>query len=204
LAGIFTSPRFYAPENRANLVKSPVELVAGTVRQLGIRYSDPIPFVFVTAGLGQNLMAPPNVRGWPGGETWINSTTLLARKQFVERMFRVDEMREMAGGLPSMPAMAPAMNPANNEGGMDNMRRNDFGQVKGGARIGQEGRERFVRAAASIQFDSQKYLNQFAGAPYGAIKQAILPGEPANPLGSDMTQQQLLKALLLDPMYQLK
>jgi uncharacterized protein (DUF1800 family) len=200
LAGIFTSPRFYAPENNANLVKSPVELVAGTVRQLGIRYSDPIPFVFVTAGLGQNLMAPPNVRGWPGGETWINSTTLLARKQFVERMFRVDEMREMAGGLPSM----PAMNPANNEGGMDNMRRNDFGQVKGGARIGQEGRERFVRAAASIQFDSQKYLSQFAGAPYGAIKHAILPGEPANPLGADMTQQQLLKSLLLDPMYQLK
>ena len=205
LTGIFTSPRFYAPENYANLVKSPVELVAGTVRQLGIRYSDPIPFVFVTAGLGQNLMAPPNVRGWPGGETWINSTTLLARKQFVERMFRVDEMREMAGGLPSMPVMAGAnMAPENMEGGMDKMRRNDFGKVQGGARTGQEGRERFVRAAASIQFDSQKYLNQFAGAPYGAIKRAILPGEPANPLGADLTQQQLLKNLLLDPMYQLK
>ena len=95
-------------------------------------------------------------------------------------------------------------NPANAEAGMDSMRRNDLGQVKGGARIGQEGRERFARAAASIQFDSQKYLNQFAGASYGAIKNAILPGEPANPLGSDMTQQQLLKALLLDPMYQLK
>jgi uncharacterized protein (DUF1800 family) len=33
------------------------------------------------------------VKGWPGGEAWINSTTLLARKQFVERLLRVEETR---------------------------------------------------------------------------------------------------------------
>ena len=37
------------------------------------------------AGMGQNLFSPPNVRGWPGGDAWINTHTLLARKQFLER-----------------------------------------------------------------------------------------------------------------------
>ena len=192
LRGILTSPRFYAPENRATLVKSPVELVAGTVRQLGITYTDPLPFAMVAAGLGQNLFAPPNVRGWPGGEAWINSTTLLARKQFVERMFRVDEMRDLAGGVPPEP-MRPAA-----------MKAQEFGKVQQAARMGDEGRERFMKAAASIQFDSGAYLAQFSGQSYGAIKRAVLPGEPANPLAPDLNQQQLLKALLLDPMYQLK
>ena len=48
------------------------------------------PFAIAAAGMGQNLMSPPNVKGWPGGETWINTTTLLARKQFVDRVTRAD------------------------------------------------------------------------------------------------------------------
>ena len=84
------------------------------------------------------------------------------------------------------------------------MRRQDFGQVKNAGRMGQEGRERFTRAAASIQFDSGKFLAQFAGQPYAAIKRAVLPAEPATPLGAELTPHALLKALLLDPVYQLK
>ena len=50
-----------------------------------------MPFVVVAAGMGQNLFSPPNVKGWPGGEPWINTTTLLARKQFVDRLARADD-----------------------------------------------------------------------------------------------------------------
>ena len=39
--------------------------------------------------MGQNLFSPPNVKGWPGGEAWINASTLLARKQFLERLSRL-------------------------------------------------------------------------------------------------------------------
>ena len=202
LRGIFTSPRFYAPENRAVLVKSPVELVAGTVRQFSIRYTDPLPFAMVAAGLGQNLFAPPNVRGWPGGEAWINSTTLLARKQFVERMFRVDDMRELAGGMPPVPAMTPA--PTMASAPVAAMRRAEFGPVANAGRLGQEGRERFLRAAGSIQFDSSAFLAHFAGQPYGAIRRAVLPAEPATPPGAELSAQAVLKALMLDPVYQLK
>ena len=38
--------------------------------------------------MGQNLFSPPNVRGWPGGDAWINTQTLLARKQFLESLDR--------------------------------------------------------------------------------------------------------------------
>ena len=29
--------------------------------------------------LGQDLFAPPNVKGWDGGVTWITTNTLLTR-----------------------------------------------------------------------------------------------------------------------------
>jgi uncharacterized protein (DUF1800 family) len=93
LRALLLAPAFWAPENRAALIKSPAELVVGTLRQFGIAVSDPLPFTFLLANLGQDLFSPPNVKGWPGGEAWINSTTLLARKQFLERLLRVDETR---------------------------------------------------------------------------------------------------------------
>src|SRR5262245_44209179 len=34
--------------------------------------------------MGQNLFAPPNVKGWLGGRAWLNSATLLARQNFAE------------------------------------------------------------------------------------------------------------------------
>ena len=48
--------------------------------------SQALPFALAAAGMGQNLFSPPNVKGWPGGEIWINTTTLLARKQFIDRV----------------------------------------------------------------------------------------------------------------------
>ncbi len=72
------------------LVKSPTEIVVGTLRTFGLRPDRTLPFALAAAGMGQNLMSPPNVKGWPGGETWINTTTLLARKQFVDRLTRAD------------------------------------------------------------------------------------------------------------------
>lgn len=38
--------------------------------------------VIAMRNMGQDILAPPNVKGWDGGEDWINSTTLLARSSF--------------------------------------------------------------------------------------------------------------------------
>jgi uncharacterized protein (DUF1800 family) len=93
LREILLASTFWSPENRASLIKSPVELVVGTLRQFDIRVADPLPFALLLRALGQDLFAPPNVRGWPGNEAWISSQTLLARKQLLDRLMRVDETR---------------------------------------------------------------------------------------------------------------
>jgi uncharacterized protein (DUF1800 family) len=93
MRALLLTSAFWAPENRAALIKSPTELVVGTLRQFNIAVSDPLPFAFLLGRFGQDLLSPPNVKGWPGGEQWINSTTLLARKQFLERLMRVEETR---------------------------------------------------------------------------------------------------------------
>lgn len=152
LRELLLSPAFWAKENRAVLVKSPVDLVVGTLRQLEFQTGDPLPFTFTLRQLGQDLFAPPNVKGWPGGEGWINSTTLLARKQFLERLFRGQEFMERmrpADGVQARYEDAPMA-----------MRRvarlrEEFG--KGGNRMGEEGRMRMMRALESIRFDSGAY-----------------------------------------------
>src|SRR5262249_20060302 len=72
------------------------DLVVGTLRTFDIHPWDLRPAAFVCAALGQNLFAPPNVKGWPGGEAWIDSATLLGRKQFVDRLFRGNDMAAYA------------------------------------------------------------------------------------------------------------
>ncbi len=79
---------FWSPAQRGTLVKSPVELLVGTVRQLGIVVPDTEPLARRAAQLGQNLLAPPNVKGWPGYTDWINATTLLERKRLSALVFR--------------------------------------------------------------------------------------------------------------------
>jgi Protein of unknown function (DUF1800) len=32
---------------------------------------------------GQDLFAPPNVKGWDGGKSWVNSTTLIERGNWI-------------------------------------------------------------------------------------------------------------------------
>jgi uncharacterized protein (DUF1800 family) len=96
MRAMLTSDAFYAPENRAALFKSPVEFVVGTLKTFDIEPPSLRPFVFASALLGQNVFSPPNVKGWPGGEAWINSSTLLGRKQLVDRLFRNDDRGEMA------------------------------------------------------------------------------------------------------------
>jgi hypothetical protein len=97
LRAMLLSEAFWAPANRGTLVKSPVDLVIGSLRQFQFSVEDPAPFAVILRQLGQDLFAPPNVKGWPPGETWLNTTTLLARKGFLNRLFRADEMLKLDG-----------------------------------------------------------------------------------------------------------
>src|SRR5262249_6979684 len=81
---ILRSHAFYSDRSRFEHVKSPVEFVVDTVRLLGASVRER-ELVSVLRSLGQEILNPPNVAGWPGGATWINPTTLLTRFNFAAR-----------------------------------------------------------------------------------------------------------------------
>ncbi|MCJ7935242.1 MAG: DUF1800 domain-containing protein [Chryseobacterium sp.] len=78
---IFSSSWFYDQKNIGNRIKSPVELMAGIMRMLPMHIQNPENLIVYQKLLGQMLLYPPNVAGWPNGKAWIDSSTLMLRLQ---------------------------------------------------------------------------------------------------------------------------
>ena len=78
---IFTSKWFYNEENIGAKIKSPIELMAGMMRTLPMEMEKPENLIVYQKLLGQMLLYPPNVAGWPSGKSWIDSSTLMLRLQ---------------------------------------------------------------------------------------------------------------------------
>ncbi|GAA5535047.1 DUF1800 domain-containing protein [Deinococcus aluminii] len=84
LEELLASEVFYAPENRAAIIRGPVEFIVGAVRTLGQPRLDAKQVLGLTqtAGkMGQLLLQPDTVKGWDGGREWINDSVLLTRMQ---------------------------------------------------------------------------------------------------------------------------
>ena len=209
---LLLTPAFWDEGNRAHLVKSPVEMVVGTLKQFKVTYTDPLPFTFAVAQLGQNLFNPPNVKGWPGADAWINSSTLLARKSVLERVFRSVD----AGSVAAPPSMNVAVSAV-----ADNMMvpatdkaaaMKELGKVPGQTALGREGRLRFANATATISFDPDAWLAQYGVATNSvpdlrqrlAIQKSVLAMEPSVPIRADLAGSAYLRTLLMDPVFQLK
>jgi uncharacterized protein (DUF1800 family) len=79
LRAMFLSEEFYASSLIRNQVKSPVQWLVGTVRMLERELPPAMVCMSLTRNLGQDLFAPPNVKGWDGGLSWITTNNLLAR-----------------------------------------------------------------------------------------------------------------------------
>jgi len=76
---IFTADWFYEEKNIGSRIKSPIELLAGIRRMLPMELQNEESQLLLQRLLGQVLFVPPNVAGWPGGKTWIDSSTLMFR-----------------------------------------------------------------------------------------------------------------------------
>ena len=81
LEDIYSSDWFYTEKNIGNKIKSPIELLAGIRRLLPLELDNDQSQLLFQKVLGQILFYPPNVAGWPGGRTWIDSSTLMVRLQ---------------------------------------------------------------------------------------------------------------------------
>ncbi|HEY3913939.1 MAG TPA: DUF1800 domain-containing protein [Verrucomicrobiae bacterium] len=76
---MFRSEEFYSVSVMRTQIKSPVQWLVESIRLLERPMPPPIVSTEMIKSLGQDLLMPPNVKGWDGGLSWITTNTLLAR-----------------------------------------------------------------------------------------------------------------------------
>ncbi len=79
LENLFLSEEFYSPRAMSTEVKSPVQLVVGLHRDLGLKSADYAYLASALRGMGQDLFEPPSVFGWQPGRSWITTSRILGR-----------------------------------------------------------------------------------------------------------------------------
>jgi uncharacterized protein (DUF1800 family) len=104
---IFISNEFFSERALFALVKSPAELIVGTIRMTGAKYNPgdssrgnasytPVQF---SSLLGQELFNPPDVAGWNLGPGWINTSWLLNRFTYADALVITRTANPDATGL---------------------------------------------------------------------------------------------------------
>lgn len=81
LRAIFQSKAFYSEKALRAQIKSPAQLVVGAVRLTGAVIPE-LGLARAMDLMGQALLYPPNVGGWPRGQRWVNTATMLVRYNF--------------------------------------------------------------------------------------------------------------------------
>jgi uncharacterized protein (DUF1800 family) len=92
LQALLTSKYFRNSRQYGSMIKSPVDLLVGTLRMFQVPVGKGYGLALASRRLGQDLMDPPNVKGWDGNTDWITTDTLLARQQILSRLLRGKEM----------------------------------------------------------------------------------------------------------------
>lgn len=87
---IFSSGWFYDTKNIGVRIKSPVELITGIQRLVPMQLAKPRLQLVFERTLGQVLFYPPNVAGWPGGKSWIDSSSLIWRMRLPQILTQND------------------------------------------------------------------------------------------------------------------
>lgn len=91
MTAIFTSDWFYEEKNFATIIKSPVALLVGIRRLIPMELEVPQSQLLFERALGQVLFYPPNVAGWPGGKSWIDSSALMLRMRLPQILTNAEE-----------------------------------------------------------------------------------------------------------------
>ncbi len=116
LRAMFNSDFFKDEASRFARIKSPAEMVVGTLRIAGpisLPSTDTYAAAGACAAMGQGLLNPPSVEGWQGGSEWINTGSYVQRVNFASLVLNspdksgiraiIERVEAMSGGRP-MPA----------------------------------------------------------------------------------------------------
>ena len=114
LRTLFTSDFFKSKAVRYAKVKSPAELVAGTVRLVG-EYREIKPGLLEVSQapkyMGMDLMNPPTVEGWYTGHEWIDSGTLVERVNFASQYLGNTELPEIKASTAWLMGLGDTLTP---------------------------------------------------------------------------------------------
>jgi uncharacterized protein (DUF1800 family) len=103
LKTLFLSAEFYSSQARNSQIKSPVQFLVQTLRTMPIPLPDRNVIEFAFRQMGQVPFFPPNVKGWDGGKSWINTATLTFRYKLARQL--VEGMNPKEIGLPKAVAL---------------------------------------------------------------------------------------------------
>ena len=93
MATRFTASRlFFSPASYRQRIKSPVAFATGIVRGLEGRVGT-LNLAEALETLGQVLFSPPSVKGWDGGQAWLNGQTLLFRQNLALGLTSTEDNR---------------------------------------------------------------------------------------------------------------
>jgi len=102
---LLSSQEFFSSQARNSIIKSPVQFLAQSQRTLGLPLPSGQSLVFIYRQLGQTPFYPPNVKGWDGGKSWINTATLTYRYELAKEL--VYGILPEQVGLPKGPSAGP-------------------------------------------------------------------------------------------------
>ena len=106
---VLSSQEFFSSHARNAIIKSPVQFLVQAQKTLGIPLPSGQPLVVIYRQLGQTPFYPPNVKGWDGGKSWINTATLTYRYELAREL--VYGILPEQVGLPKGPSAAPTPSP---------------------------------------------------------------------------------------------
>lgn len=102
---MLSSQHFFSAYSYRQKIKSPIDFALNAVLALAPTRADQKQIARFVGEMGQSLFAPPNVKGWPAGKAWLNTSTVLARNNFAqglvmgkgyrlrEELFSIDKKR---------------------------------------------------------------------------------------------------------------
>jgi uncharacterized protein (DUF1800 family) len=110
LAALLKSEHFFDPLSQGCLIKSPVDMIVGLVREFNVKFPDASDYVnqynmweylqTQSAQMQQDICDLPNVAGWPSYyqipmfyETWINHDTMPRREKLIDQLVMTGYMR---------------------------------------------------------------------------------------------------------------
>lgn len=76
---VLSSNWFYDANNVGTKIKSPIEFLVGLKNTVPVQFNNTKQLLNIQKLLGQILLDPPNVAGWKGGKSWIDSNTIVLR-----------------------------------------------------------------------------------------------------------------------------